>query len=193
MLVDLSLLVTEEMVRSVFDLEKKSAALGHLGTHFDVMDKEFPLSYVIREGVVFDVEEVVRHDADMEIDVKHIDLSIIEQDTFIAFYSGFGKKHPYGTEEYSKKHPQLSDELIDALLDKRISIIGIDFAGIKRDPEHSAKDQYCADRGVFIVENLCNLDRVLKDKDHAFCTFYTFPIKFAGWTGLPCRVVAEVD
>ncbi len=42
--VDLSILVTKDMVGGVFDHERKSVVFGHLGTHFDVMDKEFPLS-----------------------------------------------------------------------------------------------------------------------------------------------------
>jgi len=191
-LVDLSILVTKDMVGGVFDHERKSVVFGHLGTHFDVMDKEFPLSFVKRKGIIFNVKDIANQDADEEIDVRHIDLSNVEPNAFVAFYSGFGETHAYGTKEYSENHPQLSDRLIDALLKRKISIIGVDFAGIKRGEKHTARDQYCADRGVFIVENLCNLDKILQGKRSATCTIYTFPVKFAGWTGLPCRVVAEI-
>ena len=44
---------------------------------------------------------------------------------------------------------------------EKISMIGVDFAGIRRGKEHTPKDQYCADRGVFVVENLCGLSRLL--------------------------------
>ena len=37
---------------------KKKALVGHLGTHFDVMNKEFPLEYTKRRAIVFDVSDV---------------------------------------------------------------------------------------------------------------------------------------
>ncbi|MCK7480977.1 MAG: hypothetical protein M0C28_30050 [Candidatus Moduliflexus flocculans] len=42
---DLSVLVTKYRSKEALDNEK-IAAFGHMGTHFDVMDKEFPLEYV---------------------------------------------------------------------------------------------------------------------------------------------------
>lgn len=45
------------------------------------------------------------------------------------------------------------------------------------------KDQYCADRGVFIVENLCNLESVVKHGGHF--TACTYPMHFAEMAGLP--------
>ena len=87
---------------------------------------------------------------------------------------------------YFAGHPQLSHELIDALLDRKISIIGVDCAGIRRGREHTPADQYCADRGVFVVENLCNLQAV-----PGHCIMHTYPMNYAGVSGLPCRVVAE--
>ncbi len=73
-----------------------------------------------------------------------------------------------------------------------ISMIGVDFAGVRRGKEHTPKDQYCADNDVFIVENLCNLEQVLLDKPHNRFIVNTYPIHFDGITGLPCRVVAEL-
>lgn len=102
----------------------------------------------------------------------------------------FIEKAGYGSKDYFTNHPQLSNELIDALLEKRISIIGVDFAGVRRGKEHTPKDQYCADRGVFIVENLCNLKSVIDICDK--CVVHTYPMNYAEMTGLPCRVVAEI-
>ena len=48
-------------------------------------------------------------------------------------------------------------------------------------------DQHCADQGVFIVENLCNLNKVI-----GRCVINTYPMNYAEMTGLPCRVVAEI-
>lgn len=41
MLVDITLQITPQMVMDAQGNEKK-AIVGHLGTHFDVMNKEFP-------------------------------------------------------------------------------------------------------------------------------------------------------
>jgi len=188
MLIDLSVLVTEEASQAAFANESM-AAFGHLGTHFDIMNKEFPISYLKREGIVFNV----KGSRDEEINERSVDLSVVRPDMFVAFYSGFGELFDYGTKAYFSGHPQLSNQLIAALLAKRISIIGIDFAGIRRGPEHTPKDQYCADRGVFIVENMCNLDKVIDGQEISFCIINTYPLKFAGLSGLPCRVVAEVQ
>lgn len=185
MLVDITLKITPKMVKDAQGNEKKSL-VGHLGTHFDVMNKEFPLEYTERNGIVFDVSKVSNRD----IEVSDIDLKLVTQDMFVAFYTGYIEKEGYGGRVYFTEHPQLSNELIDALLDKEISIIGVDFAGVRRGKEHTPKDQYCADRGVFIIENLCNLHTVL-DKGGVF-TACTYPMNYAEMTGLPCRVVARI-
>lgn len=185
MLIDITLCITPSMVRDAQGNEKK-ALTGHLGTHFDVMNKQFPLEYTKRKGIVFDVSDV----KDRDITSDDIDMSLVDKDMFVAFYTGFIEKEGYGGKTYFTAHPQLSDELIDMLLDKKISIIGIDFAGVRRSKEHTPKDQYCADRGVFIIENLCQLGEVVKHG--SIFTAHTYPMNFTGMTGLPCRVVAEV-
>ncbi|HUX40242.1 MAG TPA: cyclase family protein [Rectinemataceae bacterium] len=162
-------------------------SLGHLGTHFDVMDKEFPLAFTRREAVVFDLSS----NSTEEIEIGDIDLSLVEPDCFVAFRTDWIERKRYGTKEYLSLHPQLSNGLIDALLEKRVSIIGLDFVGARREPEHTAKDRYCADRGVFIVENLRNLDALTGGRKATRCVINTYPINFSEQTGLPCRVVAE--
>lgn len=189
MLIDLSLKLTKDMVDMAGGHEKK-AFIGHLGTHFDVMNKEFPLEFTKRSGIVFDVSGI----ADRDIEVSDIDLSKINEEMFVAFYTGFIEQQGYGTERYFKEHPQLSESLIEELLKKKISIIGIDCAGVRRSREHTAMDQYCADRGVFIIENLCNLKKLLISDDHiGTFTAHTYPMNYADLTGLPCRVIAEMD
>ncbi|MBQ3271992.1 MAG: cyclase family protein [Solobacterium sp.] len=181
MLIDVTLLITAQMAAAAQENEKKVLA-GHLGTHFDIMDKKFPLEYTEREAVVFDVSHVHGRD----IDISDIDMDAVGPDMFVAFYTGFIDRENYGSRPYFAGHPQLSHELIDALLDRKISIIGVDCAGIRRGREHTPADQYCADRGVFVVENLCNLRAV-----PGHCIMHTYPMNYAGVSGLPCRVVAE--
>ena len=70
-----------------------------------------------------------------------------------------------------------------------IWIIGTDFAGVRRGKEHTQKDQYCADKGVFIIENMCNLKALTGPEDYIV---NTYPMNYAGLTGLPCRVIAKL-
>lgn len=109
---------------------------------------------------------------------------------FVCFYTGFIEDEGYGTKKYFTEHPQLSNGLLEALLQKKVSIIGVDFAGVRRGKEHTPMDQYCADHGVFIIENLCNLCSVLKNGNTFIVN--TYPMNYAEMTGLPCRVVADI-
>ncbi len=184
MKIDITLKITPKMVTDAQGNEKK-ALVGHLGTHFDVMNKEFPLEYTQRNGIVFDVSKVQNRD----IDIADIDLDEVSSDMFVAFYTGFIEEEGYGTRKYFTEHPQLSNELIEELLKKKISIIGVDFAGVRRGKEHTPMDQHCAECGVFIIENLCNLKKLLEN-DSLFIA-NTYPMNYVDMTGLPCRVVAE--
>ena len=185
MRIDITLRITAEILESAFRSTDKSL-MGHWGTHFDVMDKDFPLEYTERNGIVFDVRMV----KDRDIDIPDIDISKVSQGMFVVFYTGYIENERYGTSEYFKEHPQLSLGLIDALLDKKVSVIGLDFAGVRRGKEHTPMDQKCADRGVFIIENLCDLGRVLEKGDCFKASIY--PMNCIGMTGLPCRVTVDI-
>ncbi len=184
MLIDLTLCVTPETKKDAQGNETKALS-GHLGTHFDVMDKEFPLSFAKRSGILFDVSQV-----DGEISLSDIASEKVREGMFVLFYTGFIERTGYGTKLYSSEHPVLSNKLIDLLLDRKVSLIGIDFAGIRRGREHTPADRKCADRGTFIIENLCNLKALLPFANGF--TVYTFPVRFAEMSGLPCRVMAEI-
>lgn len=184
--IDITLTVTPRMLAEAL-ANPNPALTGHLGTHFDVMDKEFPLSYTERRGLVFDVRGITHRD----IRPEDVALSAVGPDMFVAFCTGYGEAVEYGEPGYFSHHPQLAPELIDALLDKGVSIIGIDCAGIRRGAEHTPTDQRCADRGVFVVENLCRLDEVLRAGGRF--TACTYPMRCTGITGLPCRVIARTE
>ncbi len=182
MLIDITLKITPKLIRDAQGNEKK-ALTGHLGTHFDVMNREFPLEYTGRKGICFDVR------GKDEIGVEDIDLTLVEEEMFLIFRTGFIEKESYGTSAYFSSHPQLSRELIEELLNRGVSLIGIDGAGIRRGKEHTAADQMCADRGAFVVENLAQLDELPAERSFVV---HTYPVRFEGMTGLPCRVIAEI-
>jgi kynurenine formamidase len=185
--IDLTLSISPKMAADAQGNEKK-ALIGHLGTHFDVMNKEFPLDFVERKAVVFDVSTVQGRD----IETGDIAISKVKKGMFAAFYTGFIDREGYGGERYFKEHPQLADDLIETLLNRGISIIAIDGPGIRKGREHPAKDQYCADRNVFVVENICNLKTLLAGRKNRLFTANTYPVKYTETSGLPCRVVAKI-
>ena len=70
MLADITLKITPKMMLDANGNEKKTLT-GHLGTHFDVMGKEFPLEYTRRKGIIFDVSTVKERDI-----CQHISASV---------------------------------------------------------------------------------------------------------------------
>lgn len=183
MLLDLTLPITPSLWQEAKTLDNP-ALEGHIGTHFDVMEQVFPLEFTRRKGIVFDVSRR----AGEEITLGEAELACIEEGMFVGFFADYGEKVGYGNPGYFSAHPVLSYELIEALLSKNISVIGLDFAGIRRTPEHIPADRRCAEQGVFVVENLVNL----KDLAGRRFAVHIYPMALEGVTGLPCRVIAEL-
>ncbi|EGO63381.1 putative cyclase [Acetonema longum DSM 6540] len=193
MKIDLSVAVTEEIVNTLSNLGADKqippvAKFGHIGTHFDIMDKEFHLENTERTGKVFDVSHVKGRD----IEATDIDAAKIAENDFVMFHTGCLKEKKYGSPEYFTAHPELSQALITYLVNKKVSLIGIDTAGIRKPAEHPQADRYCADHGIFVIENLNNLDILLQESKGRSFMVHTYPVNYLGLTGLPCRIVAEI-
>jgi kynurenine formamidase len=162
--------------------------VGHLGTHFDVMEKAFPLEYVRSVGRLVDISAT----RERELSVSDIRVPI-ERDEFIIFRTDYAIDIGYGGPDYNSKSANLSDEVVTYLLDRRIRLIGVDAASIQKPAKHFQVDHRCAAQNVFIVENLCHLDKLADVVGEQTFTIYCAPLNFRGLTGLPCRVVAEVN
>lgn len=187
MFIDLTLAIDLQS-KELAENNEKIVSSGHLGTHFDIMDKSFPLELIERDAIVFDISQIRERD----VEANDLDLALVKKGMFVAFYSGFINEEAYGTKSYFQNHPELSPALIDALLEKKVSIIGIDFSGVRRGKEHTPMDQHCADHNVFILENLCNLEQILAQKSAPYFIANTYPLNYLGLTGVPCRVVAKI-
>jgi len=183
-LIDLSLTIDKQTVAEVMKVPNK---MGHLGTHFDVMEKEFPLECVKRVGRLVDISAV----RDREVTVDDL-TSPIQQGEFVIFRTNYSIDIGYGGPNYNFKSAELSDEVVDHLLQAGVSLIGVDAASVQKPAKHFQVDQRCAAHNVFIIENLSNLDKLAQAADGRTFTVYCAPLNFSGLTGLPCRVVAEV-
>lgn len=188
MLIDLSLPISTDQITGGEDFVRKIIDAGHAGTHFDVMDKSFPLEKFKTRGKVIDIS----HIRDREIEVADLGDVRIEKDDFVIFHSGWVGQLGYDIiDEYIHKSAELSDDLVRHLIEAGVSLIGVDAAGAQPPKKHPAVDQYCADHGVFIIENLNNVEKLL-DIPQPF-TVYTAPLNRVDLTGLPCRVLVEAD
>jgi kynurenine formamidase len=182
MFIDLTVTIDRTRISETQPLSK----LGHLGTHFDVMDKTFPLEYIRSVGRLIDIS----HLRDREVVPGDIGVPIA-RDEFIIFRTDYAIDIGYGGRDYNFKSAELSDEVVTHLLDKGVRLIGVDAASIQKPAKHLQVDRRCAEHNVFVVENLCNLDALANAVVEQAFTVYCAPLNVVGLTGLPCRVVAD--
>ncbi|MGL4106649.1 cyclase family protein [Clostridium sp. LP20] len=131
----------------------------HIGTHIDCYNLstiELPSEIEVK---VIDVRNI-----DI-IDVDILDKISIEEESFIIFRTGYLEKYGYGSEKYfnTEGSPYLTNELVDKLLDFKVKLIGIDLSGIQHGKDHVIIDKYIESKGAYVVENICNLDKVDSD------------------------------
>ncbi|MFK4784797.1 cyclase family protein [Fusobacterium sp. MFO224] len=170
------------------DKENKFLNGGHIGTHVDVYKKSsIPLKYFKTEGVLIDCTE---YDLDKEIEIEALKNIKIKEGNFVIFKTNTEARYSYGSNEYFKKHPQLSLELIDYLLEKKIAFIGVDCAGIRRGKEHVKADIKAEENNVYIIENL-DLSHLNTTIENSF-DIYTMWIDNPFSTGLPTKVLVDI-
>ncbi len=168
--------------------ENRHIATGHAGTHLDTYNMSaIPLEYFKNIGVLLDVSRISE---EREIGIDDISGINIPQNSFVLIRTARSENEVYGTAGYFSNHPQLSHDLINYLLSKKIRFIGIDCSGIRRGDEHEKADRLCESKGVYVVENLTNLDKLV---DVINFNIYALWFNDEIATGLPCRIIADVE
>lgn len=186
MLLDLTTTVSQDspLIQWAKSQDNPHIAMGHVGTHLDTYEKSnIPLQYFKSEGIVFDVRNI------SEVSPANIKVEDIPENSFVIFRTGQIEKHSYGDKLYFDHHPQLSQELIHLLCNRKIRFIGVDCAGIRQHKEHEEADRLCEKHGIYVIENLCNLDQITVDN----FTVYTMWLDDEVMTGLKCRVIVEMN
>lgn len=192
------------------------AAPEHGGTHVDApihfwatgaSVDAVPLDRLIGPAVLVDVRDPVRADRDHEISVADLQAwekthGPIPAGAIVLLRTGFGDYWPdrrrylgtdeRGVEAVAKLHfPGLAPQAAEWLADTRkIHAVGIDTASI----DHGRSTLFGShvalfSRGVPAFENVANLDR-LPAKGF---TVIALPMKIAGGSGGPLRIVATLD
>lgn len=109
---------------------------------------------------------------------------MISKNDIVIIYTGMDKE--YGNQEYYNKHPVISEEMADLLIAKEIKLLGFDMPSPDRRPFKIHQKLF--ENDIFILENLCNLEKLLGLQSFKL---FVFPLKVRA-EAAPCRVAAEV-
>ena len=187
----------------------------HGGTHIDApihfykdqltVDK-IPLERFIGEGALVDVAQQCQSDPDYLVRIDDLKAWEAEhgrslQETIVLLRTGFGRYWPdrkrylgtkeHGPEAVAKLHfPGLDPEAARWLVEVRaIKAVGIDTASIDRGQSKQFGSHVAlCQRGVPAFENVAYLDRL----PATGFTIIALPMKIAGGSGGPLRIVAIV-
>jgi kynurenine formamidase len=155
----------------------------NMGTHIDVMgvDVFIENERLISEGIKFDVSSIT----DREIKLIDLDLSLVKEGVYVFFQTNYDKY--FEDEEKYNNHPEISMEVIEYLVDKKVNMIGIDALGLGRGRNHGLIDVYLGKHKSYTIENLANLDKIPEEGFKVYC----LPMKIEGIDGLPARILVE--
>ena len=154
----------------------------HHGTHVDApwhcIQKgkrlgEISLDKLVGEGIVIDCRKYaeIPEDAIRNTNVRN---------RIVFFYTGHSLR-PAG--EYVKDWPVISDELAKTLVKNNVKCIGVDTLSPDNEPYNVHR--ILLEKEIPIIENLLNLDKLLRKKFQAII----LPLK-VDLDGAPCRVIA---
>ena len=171
---------------------------SHTGTHIDAphhfLEKggkihEISLEKLVSEAVLIKSkknsgESITKTDI-QKFEKNH---GKIEDFSSIIFYTGWQRN--LQKKYYFTKNPGLSVSAAKYLASKKINLVGIDSPSIDVGVDSKfSVHQIFAKKGMLIVENLANLDRIKSSKFH----LVVLPLKLKNATGSPVRAIAFVD
>jgi kynurenine formamidase len=160
----------------------------HAGTHIDapmhlianpLFIGDYPLERFCGRVVLLDVR------GDSVIEWKDSYDQLIEENSMVLFYTGHAEK--YGTPQYYTEHPVIHMKLANILVKKKIKCLGLDAPSPDNAPFSIHKILLA--QGVFILENLRNLEALLEKE---FIELFVFPLKIKGDASM-VRAVARFE
>ena len=170
----------------------------HTGTHMDApyhfLEKgakihEISLKKLVSEAVLIKSkkkggESITKIDI-QKFEKKH---GKITDFSSVIFYTGWQRN--LQKKYYFTKNPGLSVSAAKYLASKKINLVGIDSPSIDlgKDSKFSVH-QIFAKKGMLIVENLANLEKIKSSKFH----LVVLPLKLKNATGSPVRAIAFVE
>ena len=171
---------------------------SHTGTHLDApyhfLEKgskihEISLKKLVSNAVLIKSRKK-RNETITKTDIQKFEKKHgkIESFSSVVFWTGWQRN--LQKDNYFTKNPGLSVSAAKYLAAKKIGLVGIDSPSIDlgtdfKFPVH----QIFAKKGMLIVENLANLEKIKSSKFH----LVVLPLKLKGATGSPVRAIAFVD
>lgn len=157
-----------------------NCASHNMGTHIDTINAvDIPIEKLVTKGIKYDVRDIDK------VKIQHIDVNRAEEGNFVFFQTGWDK-FLYKEEYYD--HPEIDIEVIQALVHKKVNMIGIDTMGLGKAQNHGIIDKLLATKQMYAIENLTNLDKLPNQGFIVYC----FPLKIQGVEAHPARIIAEI-
>lgn len=164
---------------------------SHTGTHVDApfhfikngkTISDYSPDRFMGEGFVIDVSGKNPNEPILDTDILSYK-SAIEPGQFVIFKTGWD--YYFGDKKYAR-HPYLSPDAAKRLVDLNVGLIAIDALNVDPTMENIFPvHEILLGNDVLIVENICNLKSVPKNKG-----YYSFlPLKFEGADGSPVRAI----
>jgi len=170
----------------------------HTGTHMDApyhfLEKgakihEISLKKLVSEAVLIKSKKK-GGESITKIDIQKFEKKYGKIASFssVVFYTGWQRN--LQKKYYFTKNPGLSVSAAKYLTSKKINLVGIDSPSIDlgKDSKFSVH-QIFAKKGMLIVENLANLEKIKSSKFH----LVVLPLKLKNATGSPVRAIAFVE
>jgi len=171
---------------------------SHTGTHLDApyhfLEKgskihEISLKKLVSEAVLIKSRKK-RNETVTKTDIQKFEKKHgkIESFSSVIFLTGWQKN--LQKKYYFTKNPGLSASAANYLASKKVSLVGIDSPSIDLGTDSKfSVHQIFAKKGILIVENLANLEKIKSSKFH----LVVLPLKLKGATGSPVRAIAFVE
>lgn len=117
--------------------------------------------------------------------------SLIQKDSIVLLYTGWGQKRGYG-QDYYRDWPYLTGEAAEWLLKKQVKGIGTD--GMSMGGWYEGTGRPCHEillsHNIWLLEELCYPEELLNYKE---VELHAAPLKLVGCSGSPCRAYAIVN
>jgi len=170
----------------------------HTGTHMDApyhfLEKgakihEISLKKLVSEAVLIKSKKK-GGESITKTDIQKFEKKHGKIDDFSSVIFSTGWQRNLQKKYYFTKNPGLSVSAAKYLASKKINLVGIDSPSIDLGTDSKfSVHQIFAKKGMLIVENLANLDKIKSSKFH----LVVLPLKLKNATGSPVRAVAFVD
>lgn len=189
---------------------RKLSMNTHHGTHIDTechmiedgrsLD-DYPLTSFMGEGVVLDLSKKNEKSEITDEDLKRFS-SAIGKDSIVMLHTGWYKYRKEGS-KYLYNWPYVGLSAANYLVNKRIKMVGTEGLSIAGWSGKTGRAQPVTDtaisvhqillsKGIIIVEEMANLDQILKGRETAEAFFVVLPLKIEHSDGSPVRAIAFV-